>query len=129
MRRPFVTLFLLYIGSAFFFFEAALHALGVAVLEHDKIFLPTHDRYIALFALTYGALLLLISTNIEKYRHLFVLLMVGIGIGMMNAFSISQSGGYKAYFAISTLDSQLRVLGIAVGIWYIATWMFWYAKR
>ncbi|PIP65627.1 hypothetical protein COU77_02400 [Candidatus Peregrinibacteria bacterium CG10_big_fil_rev_8_21_14_0_10_49_16] len=129
MRRPFATLFFLYIGSVFFFLEAVLHALGLAVLEHDKIFLPTHDRYIALLALTNGALLILISTNITKYRHLFILLMIGIGLGMLNAFSIAQSGGYKAYFAVSTLDATLSVLGIGVFIWYIATWVAWYAKR
>jgi hypothetical protein len=120
-----VTRYLLWIGAGFFLFEAVIHAIGLPILEHDKIFLPTHDRYIALFALTYAALLVLIATDVKKYRQLFSLTMCGILLGMINAYWISRSGGY-ASFGTETLDADLRLLGLFAVAWFAATvWSFY----
>ena len=119
MKRK-LTKILLWIAAAFFLFEAILHGFGLNLLEHDKIFLPTHDRYIALFALTYATLLLLISTNLKKYDTLFKLIMAGLLLAILNATLISYTGGYKAFSTVN-LDRELRHIGIAAYIWYPLT--------
>ena len=60
---------LLWIGSAFFLFEFFLHLFGLPVLEHDTIFIWTHDRYIAILALTYSVLLAIVSTNFARFGY------------------------------------------------------------
>ncbi|MBI1908197.1 hypothetical protein HYS28_02140 [Candidatus Uhrbacteria bacterium] len=111
---------LLAVGASFYTFEAALHGFGLAVLEHDKIFLPTHDRYIAIFALTYAALLVLIASNPTKHRSLFILTMAGILLSMGNAALIAAGGGY-ASFGVLDLDADLSAIGIGAIIWFVAT--------
>lgn len=113
---------LLWIGGAFFAAEAILHVIGLRILEHDKIFIPTHDRYIALFALTYAVLLILISTNLEKYKTLFKLTMLGILLAIINGAVIAYTGGYGRGFPVVTLDAQLGSIGIGAVVWYLATW-------
>jgi hypothetical protein len=89
---------LLWLGALFYFAEATLHFFGLPVLEHDKIFVPTHDRYIAIMAITYGVLLILISTDVRKYQALFVVTMLGILAQGMNAACIEMIGGYRTSF-------------------------------
>lgn len=129
LSRPFLIKILLWLGSLFFFVEAVIHGFGLQVLEHDKIFLPTHDRYIALFALTYAALLILISTDLKKYRDLFFVTMGGILLSMANALLISRTGGYSRFFPVESLDKELGILGAVFVVWYIATWIFWWIKK
>ncbi len=112
---------LLIIGALFYFAEFILHFFGLPILEHDKIFLPTHDRYIAIFALTYAALLILIATNPFKYRHLWMLAMLGILLSMINANYIAAIGGYGRFFATPNLDTDLRVIGFGAFLWYFVT--------
>ena len=119
---------LLWVGAAFFLFEAILHAFGLPVLDHDKIFIPTHDRYIAIFALTEAALLILVSTDAKKYRTVFFVAMSGIALGMLNAFVISRSGGYLSAFSAPDLDGQLAWVGGFPLAWYALVWGLW-AKR
>ncbi len=118
---------LLWIGAGFYFFEAIIHILGLPILEHDEIFLPTHDRYIALFAVTYAALLILISTNVQKYRQLFWLVMAGILLSLGNAALIARLGGYDKFFQAPELDKQLSIIGIFALIWYFGTWLAWFS--
>ncbi len=118
---------LLWAGAAFFLFEAVLHFFGLPILEHDKIFLPTHDRYIAIYAFTYAALLLLTSLNPRKYRALFIITMVGILVSMLNAYWISRTGGYTTRFQVTNLDRDLPRLGFATLAWYALT-LFAYLK-
>lgn len=122
MKKNIPLKILLWIGAAFFAAEAILHAIGLRVLEHDKIFIPTHDRYIALFALTYAVLLILISTNLEKYKTLFKLAMAGILFAIINGVVIAYTGGYVRSFPVVTLDAQLGIIGIGAVVWYLATW-------
>lgn len=111
---------LLGIGAAFYMFEAVIHWFGLPILEHDKIWLSTHDRYIAIFALTYVALLVLIATDVKKYRALFVVTMVGILVSMYNASWIASQGGY-ATFGVGNLDRELTTIGIAAIVWVVTT--------
>jgi len=108
---------LLWLGAIFYLFEFFLHFWGLPVLEHDKIFLPTHDRYIALFALTYGASLILISSNLKKYRHLLYLTLTGIFLSFLNGLWISFHGGYAPLFEVAALDQNLSVIGYSVLLW------------
>ena len=121
--------FLLWFGAAFYFFEAIIHGLGLAILEHDKIFLPTHDRYIAIFALTYAALFILISADIKKYRHLFILTMAGILLSAVNAAVIAQNGWYFELFQTTTLDQNLSFIGVGAIVWYLTTLGLWWRSR
>jgi len=129
MKKYFLLRIFMYFGSLFFFFEFILHLLGLNILEHDKIFLFTHDRYIALFSLTYSSLLILVSTNFEKYKLLFMLTMTGIFLAMINALNISFSGGYITLFPVYSLDNNLKFLGILFFFWYFLTWLLFYFKR
>ena len=116
---------LLWIGALFFYIEFVLHIGGLPILEHDRIFLYTHDRYIALFSLTYGTLLMLISRDIQKYRTLFLLTMCGILLSIINGVAISLQGGYASLFPVSNLDKNLKVLGMSFLVWYITIWIVW----
>ncbi len=120
---------LLWIASAFYFFEAVIHTFGLPILEHDKIFLPTHDRYIAIMALTYAALFLLISTNPKRHQELFVLTMIGVLVSMMNAMVVAYHHWYTILFNTTGLDQNLSVIGAGVLIWYTLTWLFWWRIR
>lgn len=117
---------LLLVGALFFFTEFLFHFFGLPVLEHDKIFLPTHDRYIAIMALTYSALLLLISTDLKRYKSLFVVAMVGILFLILNAVWISITGGYRSYFNTESLDKKIGFIGYAHTLWYPLTWFLWF---
>ena len=120
---------LLYTGAVFLLFEFFLHMFGLPVLEHDKIFLFTHDRYIGFLGLTYAALLILISTNIEKYDTLFKWSMVGILIGVGIATSISYQGGYSEAFPVVRLDSDISLIGLGFLVWYPLTWIIYSLKK
>jgi hypothetical protein len=116
---------LLYLGTSFFLFEAVLHFFGLEVLEHDKIFLFTHDRYIALYALTQAFLLILCATNFKKYHLLLGATLVGLGLAMINAAWIAAEGGYDVLFPTVALDQSLQSLGLAFTTWYLATcWLY-----
>ena len=122
------TKLLMYLGSIFFLFEAIIHFFGLSILEHNKIFIPTHDRYIALFSLTYS-FLLLISTNFKKYRTIFKFTMFGIALAILNATLIAYSGGYAKSFQVTNLDYNLKLLGFGVYTWYFLTLIFFYFKK
>ena len=126
--KQFFTKVLLAIGSIFFLFEAVIHGFGLPILEHDKIFLPTHDRYIALFALTYAMLLFLITTDLEKYKILFRITMIGVLLAMVNAVWITYHGGY-ASFGVVNLDQKLSWLGVLVWMCYPVTLLSYYLKK
>lgn len=117
---------LLWSGALFYFSEFLFHFFGLPILEHDTIFILTHDLYIAIFALTYAALLVLIATNVQKYKLLFYVVMAGIAISFLNGLYISLEGGYGPLFNTVTLDGDLRLLGAGVIVWYATTWLvFW----
>jgi hypothetical protein len=119
-----VTSILLLIGAGFFIFEAIIHTFGLAILEHDKIFLFTHDRYIALYAITMTALIILAATDIRRYRILFFIVMVSVLLGGLNAMLIARLGGYEVLFpAAVNVDGQLSGLGVGAAIWYVTTWL------
>ena len=129
--RPSATALLLFVGAAFFLFETIVHAFGLPVLEHDKIFLFTHDRYIALYAITMAAIMTLTASDLRRYRFLFPIVMASILLGIANAMLIEQLGGYQVLFPpAQQVDGQLSGLGIAVAIWYLCTWWsFVYSVR
>jgi len=117
---------LLLVGAAFFLFEFPLHFFGLEILEHDKIFLFTHDRYIASYALSLGSLFILIATNIQKYKTLFIISMFLTLVGMISGTLIAFEGGYQTLFPVLTLDEDLSVLGMSFYIWYFVLWVSWY---
>lgn len=117
---------LLIIGALFYLSEFFFHFFGITILEHNKIFMPTHDRYIALYGLTYAVLLALVSTDLEKYKTLFLITMAGIFLGYCNAVYISYSGGYDSHFTVSSLDNDLSWLGYSIAAWYIMTGVSWF---
>ncbi len=127
-QKQLFTKILLWIGALFFLSEFFLHFFGLAILEHDKIFIPTHDRYIAIFALTYATLLFLVSLDLKKYKTLFYLTMAGILLGMFNALYIAKTGGYT-FFEVVTLDKDLAVIGQWAFIWFPLTWIVYYFKK
>ena len=114
----------LWLGALFYVIEAFLHFFGLPILEHDQIFLYTHDRYIALFALTYAVLLVLISTDFARYKILFYFTMSLIFLSMLTAYSIAALGGYNDIFPVIHLDSDLPVLGYVFLGWYVVVWIF-----
>lgn len=127
--KPRVTTILLLIGAGFFLFEAIIHAFGLPVLEHDKIFLFTHDRYIALYALTMCAVMILVALDLKKNKILFFIVMMSILLGMLNAMLIAQLGGYEVLFPpASEVDGQLSSLGAGAMIWYLVTWLAFYLE-
>jgi hypothetical protein len=123
-----LTRILILLGSLFFLSEFLLHFLGLPILEHDIIFMITHDRYIAILALTYSILLYFISANLKKYKQLFILTMLGIFLMMLNAAWIAFNGGYSSFFPTLTLDGSLSIMGIFVYAWYGLTWICWSRK-
>lgn len=129
MNKKLIFQGLLWIGVFFFLSEFFFHFFGLPFLEHDKIFIVTHDRYIGIFALTYSILLMLISTNSAKYKLVFFIVMAGILVSGLNAYYISYIGGYKTFFPVVTLDSDLRTLAIGTLFWYPLTWIFWFATK
>jgi len=120
---------LLWIGAIFYLAEAVVHFFGLPILEHDKIFLPTHDRYIAIMALTYGVLLIFISTDVKKYQTLFVITMLGILIQGLNAAYITVTGGYRTYFHAQHLDRAVVLMGYGYLLWYLLAWLSWLKAR
>jgi hypothetical protein len=120
---------LLWIGAVFYLAEAPLHFFGLPILEHDRIFLPTHDRYIAIMAITYGFLLILISTDIKKYQSLFLITMAGMLAQGINAAWITEAGGYRTYFRTEHLDRSIGLLGYGFALWYLMTWFSWLKAR
>lgn len=121
-----ILIILLWIGALFYLFEFVLHFWGLSILEHDKIFMPTHDRYVALFALTYAALLVLIGSDLKKYQKLFYLTIIGIFASFLNGLWISLRGGYAPIFNVITLDQQLSFIGYAFSVWYVLLIVAWY---
>jgi hypothetical protein len=123
LQRSWTSL-LLYLGAGFFMFEAIIHGSGLAVLEHDKIFLFTHDRYIALYALTMATIMTLAATNVKRYRALFFIIMASITLGIGNAMLIEQLGGYAVSFPPALkVDGQLFNLGVGAVTWYLSIWL------
>jgi hypothetical protein len=120
---------LLWLGALFYLAEAPLHFFGLPILEHDRIFLPTHDRYIAIMVVTYGVLLILISTNIKKYQTLFVITMAGILAQAINAAYIAMIGGYRTYFHTQHLDREIILIGCGYLLWYPLAWLSWLKVR
>jgi len=110
---------LLYIAALFFLFEAIIHFFAFPILEHDKIFLPTHDRYIAIFALTYAVLFFLSTTDLKRYKTLLQILLCGLFLSLLNAFWIAQTGGYAQAFGTEQLDASLSIIGIITIVWFI----------
>jgi hypothetical protein len=124
-----ITKIFLWLGSLFFFSEFLLHFFGLPILEHDVIFMITHDRYIAILALTYSVLLFLISTDFKKYKQLFILTMAGLLLMLINAAWIAYHGGYSGFFPVLSLDGDLSVMGIIFYLWYGFTWISWAKKK
>ncbi len=115
---------LLLILAVFFLFEFVIHFFGLPVLEHDKIFLPTHDRYIGLFGLTIGGLLIMLATTYRRDKGLYrftswIILAAGV-----NAVYISATGAYAKEFAVNNIDAKLGFLGAGILVWYIALKVF-----
>jgi hypothetical protein len=111
------------VGAGFFAFEAVLHAFGLPILQHDEIFLFTHDRYIAIYAGTMAAVMALAATDLAKYRALFVIVMLSIVLGIGNAMLIASLGGYEVLFpSAREVDGDLSMLGAGVAVWYVLTW-------
>lgn len=120
---------LLVIGALFFMFEAVIHAFGLPILEHDKIFLYTHDRYIAIFVALLAAIMILVACSMYRYRPLFFILMGSLVLVMANAELISRLGGYGVVFpAATTIDGQLSILGMVFLGWYLATWVAFFVE-
>lgn len=119
----------LYLGAIFFFAEFFLHFFGLPILEHDRIFIYTHDRYIALFALTYSFLLFFCSTDLKKYDFLLKATLLGVLFGMLNAYWISAQGGYHVLFPTLTLDQDLSALGAGFLFWYAAFLVSWRLRK
>ena len=120
---------LLWLSALFYFAEAPLHFFGLPILEHDRIFLPTHDRYIAIMVVTYGVLLILISTNVKKYQALFIITMVGILAQGISAAYIAIIGGYQTYFHTQHLDREIVLMGYGFLLWYPLAWISWFKAR
>ncbi len=110
---------LLLIMAGFFLFEFLLHFSGLPALQHDKIFLPTHDRYIALYGLVFAGLLTMLATTHRHDKTLYKFTSVMLFLGAANAVYISVTQQYDKYFDVSDLDGQLGWLALAVLIWYI----------
>lgn len=127
--RKLQTQILLWLGALFFLSEFSLHFFGLPILEHDRIFMFTHDRYIALYALTQAFLLILVSSDLKKYHFLFLATLVGLLFGMLNAYWISQQGGYHVLFPTLSLDKDLSWLGLGFVSWYTLTWIAWKRER
>lgn len=124
-KNQLLTKILLWAGAAFFLFEFPLHFFGLSTLEHDKIFLFTHDRYVAAYALSLAVLFLLISTNLKKYKTLFIVTMLLVLVGMFSGSLIAFEGGYQTLFPVLTLDEDLILLGAGFYFWYIVLWVSW----
>ena len=122
------TRYLLAIGAMFYFFEALIHGLGLPILEHDVIFEPTADRYIAIMALALGCLLVLVARDFAKYKTLFYLTMAMIGLTILNGFYINSLGGYGYFFNTVDLDGQIYWIGLGSIIWYPLTLVAWKKK-
>jgi hypothetical protein len=124
-----MTVGLLMVGAGFFVFEAVLHAFGLPILQHDEIFLFTHDRYIALYAATMAAAMTLVASDLKKYRNLFVIVMLSIAFGIGNAMLIASLGGYDVVFpSAREVDGDLSMLGVGVAVWYVFTWISFIIK-
>ncbi len=123
------TRILLWAIALFFGAEFFLHFFGMQFLEHDKIFLFTHDRYIAAFAMTMSGLSLIVSTNIEKYRYIFLFTMLMMGVGFGVASLVSYEGGYNTLFPVVNLDQSLGGLGVLFLAWYFVSLSCWYFKK
>jgi len=116
---------LLLAGATFFIIEFFLHYFGLSILEHDKIFINTHDRYVASFTLAIGTIAILITTDLKKYHDLFILFMALVLVGIISGTIIALEGGYQTLFPVVTLDHNLSILGIGFYLWYILTWIIW----
>lgn len=127
-KQPLIKI-LLWIGAVFFLLEFFLHFFGLEPLEHDKIFISTHDRYIAAYALTLSSLSILVSTNLKKYKELFMLTMAMMLVGLIIGTMIAFEGGYSGLFPVVDLDEQLGGLGTLFIIWYFSTLACWYLKK
>ncbi len=110
--------------AIFFLFEFVIHFFGLPVLEHDKIFLPTHDRYIGLFGLTLGGLLIMLATTHRRDKSLYRFTSWAILLAGVNAVYISATGAYGKNFDVNDIDSSLGLLGVGILIWYIALKIF-----
>src|SRR3989344_2687519 len=120
---------LLCLGALFFLSEFFLHFFALPILEHDKIFMMTHDRYIAILALTYSVLIFLVSTDLRKYKLLFILTMIGLAVMMINAAWIAYQGGYANFFPVIALDGDLSIMGLFFYTWYALIWLTWAYKK
>ncbi len=121
---------LLIVGAGFFLFEAALHLLGLPILQHDKIFLFTHDRYIGIYALTMCAIMSLTAFDIERYRVFFWVIMTSVLLGIGNAMFIARAGGYRVLFPpAQTVDGQLSLLGVGAIVWYLLLLISYFVLR
>ncbi len=116
---------LLWIGAAFFLGEFFLHFFGLTPLEHDIIFISTHDRYIAAYALTLSLMSVLVSFNLLKYKYFFELTMLMIFLGFVIGTIISLEGGYAGLFPVIDLDQKLGGLGSLFVFWYLFTFFAW----
>lgn len=115
---------LLLVLAVFFLFEFVIHFFGLPVLEHDKIFLPTHDRYIGLFGLTLSGLLIMLTTTHRRDKNLYRFTSWIILFAGLNAVYISATGAYGKEFAVNNIDANLGLLGVGILLWYIALKVF-----
>ncbi len=129
MKTVILLKYLLWVQALFFFSEFLFHFFGLPILEHDKIFLSTHDRYIALFALILAGILVTIATDIKKYNAIFIVVMVGILFLMINGYVIEHTGGYAKAFSTQTLDRDIQWIGYGSLLWYIVTWWAWWKNK
>lgn len=115
---------LLFAMAGFFVFEFILHFFGLPILQHHRIFLPTHDRYIAFYGLLFAGLLIMLATSHRRDQALYRFTTFMLFLGAANAVYISANRLYGKYFGAYNIDSQLAMLGIGVLLWYIALKFF-----
>lgn len=128
LKEQALTKTLLWIGALFFLAEFFLHFFGLSPLEHDVIFMPTHDRYIAAYALTLSGLSVLVSTNLKKYKALFIFTMGMMFLGLVIGSMIALEGGYSGLFPVVDLDENLGGLGSLFIFWYLLTSFSWWKE-
>lgn len=115
---------LLFVMAGFFLFEFLLHFFGLPILQHHRIFLPTHDRYIAFYGLMFAGLLVMLATTHRKDQTLYRFTTWTLFLGVMNAIYISANRLYGVYFGAYNIDAQLGLLGLGIMAWYVALKFF-----
>jgi len=117
MKNAKVIKYLLVLGSSYYFIGAIVHFFGLSFYPwyDGLLFSPYHDAVIALCSIVFGLFLLVISTDITKYRLLINLVMIAgiiaIFFSLYIIFFIDLSG---------TIKRQQTMVEMALLIIYIS---------